>query len=160
MFKIVAVHSVSESESEMEENLMSLETMEESSNSLIPAKSAKVYEKNYSQFMEWRAKNKIITFSENDLLSYFSDLSKTLKSTTLWKYYSILKSTLSIRHKVDLSKYSKLHSLLKRISKGYKPKKSKTFSTSEIRKFIAEAPDSKYLLAKVLINFIIFLRSF
>lgn len=38
--------------------------------------------------------------------------------------------------------------LLKIKSERYKAKKSKTFSTNEIKQFITEAPDVKYLLTK------------
>lgn len=118
-------------------------------NNLLSATSAKAYEKLYSQFMEWKDINKVSSFSETDLIIYFDALSKKLKPASLWKHYSILKSMLSINHKVDMSKYTKLHALLKRKSVGYKPKKAKTFATKEIARFIGEAPDVKYLLSKV-----------
>lgn len=72
-----------------------------------------------------------------------------MKSSTLWTHYSILKSTLNIKHQIDLPKYSKLKSLLKRKSEGYKGKKSKVFSPDELKTFINEAPDIKYLMIKV-----------
>lgn len=116
----------------------------------LPARSAKAYEKLYSQFMNWRDSNFITSFSEDVLNDYFNELiSKNLKSTTLCVHYSILKSTLLVKHNVDISKYSRLHTLLKRKSEGYEPKKSKTFTTKEIKQFIEEAPDDKYLLSKV-----------
>ena len=118
-------------------------------NSLLPAKSGKIYEQTYLQFMEWRAKNSVNTFSENVLLVYFDDLSKKLKSPSLWKHYSMVKSTLYLKHGVDISKYFKLHTFLKRKGEGYQPKKANTFSTDEIKKFIGDAPDIKYLLCKV-----------
>lgn len=60
-----------------------------------------------------------------------------------------MKSTLNIKHQIDLSKYSKLNSLLKRKSEGYKGKIAKTFSPDELKTFINEAPDIKYLMIKV-----------
>lgn len=120
---------------------------------LLPEKSAKKYEKLYSQFMEWREKNKINTFSENVLIAYLDDPVKQLKSTTLWTHYSILKSMLSVKHKLDISKYAKLQAFLKNKSEGYQPKRSKTFSTKEIKEFIEKAPDIEYLLYKVSILF-------
>lgn len=137
------------------ENLTPPEIVEQATraaNNLLPVKSAKTYEQFYSQFMNWRIKNKVSSFSENVLIVYFDELSKKLKSTSLWTHYSILKSTLCIKHKVVISEYPKLIALLKRKSEGYKPKKSKTFSTTEIKQFIGEAPDVKYLLTKVSIN--------
>lgn len=128
------------------------ETMQQettTTNSLIPTKSAKTYEKFYAHFMDWKDKNKFDTFSENVVATYFEGLAKQLKSTTLWTQYSILKSTLFIKQNVDISKYSRLQTLLKRKSEGYKPKKAKTFSTNEIKQFIENAPDMKYLMFKV-----------
>ncbi|KAJ8940418.1 hypothetical protein NQ318_009347 [Aromia moschata] len=46
---------------------------------------------------------------------------------------------------IDISKYKKLHTFLKRKSEGYIGKKSKTFSPEEIRTFVDEAPDNQFL---------------
>lgn len=153
-----------ESDSDIEEKYNPLEEIPPDTartNNVLPAKSAKTYERLYAQFMEWRDTQKIDTFSETVLIAYFDDLSKKLKSTSLWAQYSILKSMLSIKHKVDISSYSALHTLLKEKSEGYEPKKSKTFSTEEIKRFIENAPDNKYLLYKVLkILYLIYLITY
>lgn len=64
-------------------------------NSLLPAKltktEAKTYEKSYSQFVDWRGKNKVgtlYTFSRNFCVAYFDGLTKTLEHdlmNLLWK---------------------------------------------------------------------------
>jgi integrase len=134
------------------ENLTPPEILERAAtttSSLLPKKSVKTYERCYSEFMAWRAKNKVGNFSENVVVVYFDELSTKLKPPSLWTHYSILKSTLSLKHQVDISKFFKLHALLKRKSEGYQPKKAKTFSPNEIKQFIGEAPDMKYLLLKV-----------
>ncbi|KAJ4444868.1 hypothetical protein ANN_06665 [Periplaneta americana] len=118
-------------------------------NNLLPQKSRNMYEKLYVQFMDWRKSKSINSFSEDVLLVYFEELSPNMKSSTLCTHYSILKSTLNIKHQIDLSKYSKLNSLLKRKSEGYKGKIAKTFSPDELKTFINEAPDIKYLMIKV-----------
>lgn len=138
-------------ESEIE-NLTPPEMVEQATratNNLLPAKSAKIYEKLYMEFINWKDQNKASSFSENVLIVYFDQLSTKWKSSTLWKQYSILKLMLSIRHNIDISLYPKLQALLKRKGEGYKPKKSKTFSTNHIKQFITEAPDVKYLMSKV-----------
>lgn len=121
-------------------------------NSELTAKSAKIYEKAYCHFMDWTRRNKINTFDEYVFIAYFEYLSKDLKSTTLWTRYSTLKSTVSIKHQVDISKYTKLYALLKRKAEGYEAKKSKAFTTKEMKQFIETAPDNKYLLSKVMNN--------
>ncbi|KAK5645176.1 hypothetical protein RI129_006476 [Pyrocoelia pectoralis] len=122
-------------------------------NNLLPEKSRKIYEKFYNQFMEWRTKNNIASYSENVLIVYFEELSNKIKSPSLWTRYSIRKSTLNIKNQINIAQYPKLHALLKRKSEGYNGKKSKTFSPNEIKTFINEAPDSNYLLTKVVLIF-------
>lgn len=116
---------------------------------LLPQKSREKYECAYQKFMEWRKNKKIPSFSENVILAYFEEQSKSYKASTLWSQYSMLRSTLSIKNNVDISKYVKLRAFLKRQNDNYKPKKSKTLTSEEIQKFLKEAPDYKYLLTKV-----------
>ena len=89
------------------------------------------------------------SFSEDVVMAYFLELCSKMKSSTLWSNYSMLRSTLSIKHDVDISKFAKLRSLLKRQSEGYRPKKSKILSNAEINKFILEAADKEYLMIMV-----------
>lgn len=75
------------------------------SNQLLPEKSRKQYEKAYQDFMNWKISKSSTSFSEDVLLVYFQELSEKFKSSSLWTFYSMLKSTLSINHNVDISKY-------------------------------------------------------
>ncbi len=61
----------------------------------------------------------------------------------------MLKNTLKIHDDVDISKYAKVMSFMKRYSEGYKSIKAKVFSEDEIRKFLFEAPDIQWLAVKV-----------
>jgi hypothetical protein len=116
---------------------------------LLPHRSKACYNKTYNIFMDWRIRKKITSFSENVLLAYFADIATKYKSSSLWSFYSMLKAVLRINHDVDIEKYAKLRSFLKRQSEGYEAKKSKTFTPEEITKFMANAPDKDYLLHKV-----------
>lgn len=118
---------------------------------LLPSKSRKIYETCYKQFMEWREKNNVNTFSENILLAYFSTLSETFKSSTLWKTYSMLRSMLIIKHNINIASYIKLRSLLKTKSYNYEATRSKALSLSaqDINTFINQAPDEIHLATKV-----------
>ncbi|CAH0552504.1 unnamed protein product [Brassicogethes aeneus] len=120
---------------------------------LLPVKSRERYEINYDKFMKWRTSNKIQSFSENVLLAYFEQLSITMKPSTLWATYSMLKSTISINHDINIASYSKLQALLKRKSDGFKSKKSKVLNSQQINTFLKNAPDRKYLLMKVILIF-------
>lgn len=126
-----------------------LETATNATLGLLPTTSQKKYEIAYEKFIKWRHEHKVKSFSENVLLAYFTEISKTLKASTLWSQYSMIRSTLSIKHNVDISNYAKLRALLKRRSENYVPKKSKTLSNEELQAFLTSAPDGKYLLAKV-----------
>lgn len=126
-----------------------LETAKKLTNSLLPEKSRKAYDKCYQDFITWKMNKKANSFSENVLLAYFQELSDNFKCSSLWSKYSMIKSTLSIYNEIDITKYSKLVSFLKRKSQGYKGKKAKTFSAEHLNKFLNEAPDKLYLSTKV-----------
>ncbi|RZC39413.1 hypothetical protein BDFB_014833 [Asbolus verrucosus] len=61
----------------------------------------------------------------------------------------MLKSTLNIKKNINIEKYPKLISFLKRTKDGYVPKKSKILEIEEVEQFINEAPNDTYLLIKV-----------
>lgn len=119
---------------------------------LIPETSKSIYNKTYATFNEWRLRKNANSFSENVLLAYFTELSAKYKPSSLWSFYSIIKSMLRINHDVDLEKYGKLRAFLKRKSEGFQAKKSSTLTSEEIRKFIDKAPDEAFLLHKVNIH--------
>ncbi|KAB0796248.1 hypothetical protein PPYR_10309 [Photinus pyralis] len=117
-------------------------------NDLVLSKSKNEYQKEYEKFESWRIENKVQTLTENVLLAYFEILSKTYKSSTLWKTYSMLRLMINIRQNVDISKFMKLQAFLKRLSVGFVPKKSKILEYNDIEKFISSAPDMDYLIIK------------
>lgn len=119
---------------------------------LIPETSKSIYNKTYATFNEWRLRNNTNSFSENVLLAYFAELSAKYKPSSLWSFYSIIKSMLRINHDVDLEKYGKLRAFLKRKSEGFQAKKSSTLTSKEIKTFIDKAPDEVFLLHKVNIH--------
>jgi hypothetical protein len=49
------------------------------------------------------------------VLAYLMEKSKTVKSSTLWSTYSMLKLTLNIRDGIDVTKFLKLVPFLKKI---------------------------------------------
>lgn len=117
---------------------------------LLPEKSRSRYEKEYSIFIKWCKENKAGTsYSEDVLLSYFAQISKTKKSSTMWSIYSMLRTTLSVKHNTNISKYTGMIAFLKKQSVGYKAKKSEIFERIEINKFLLDAPDKDYLMFKV-----------
>ncbi|KAJ8915694.1 hypothetical protein NQ315_000628, partial [Exocentrus adspersus] len=113
---------------------------------LLPSKSKNFYEACYKQFMDWRQKNNVNSFSENVLLAYFTNLAEKFQSSTLWKTYSI--TTINIKHNINISKYLKLISFLKRKSVGFRAKKSKVLYAQEVNTFIKEAPNEIHLGTK------------
>jgi hypothetical protein len=79
---------------------------------LIPEKSKRQYDKCY--FKEPCNKNNVKTVSENVVLAYLMEKSKTVKSSTLWSTYSMLKLTLNIRDGIGVTKFLKLVPFLKK----------------------------------------------
>jgi hypothetical protein len=86
--------------------------------------------------------------SENVVLVYLMEKSKTVKSSTLWSTYSMLKLTLNIRDGIDVTKFLKLVPFLKKKSVVYQAKKSKVLTRDQINLFLEKASDENYLLWK------------
>lgn len=61
----------------------------------------------------------------------------------------MLRTTLYINHNVDIAKYLKTNTFLKRENEGYKPKKSSVLTTLQIKNFTTQAPDDQFLFIKV-----------
>lgn len=99
--------------------------------------------------MKWRTDHSIDSFSEDVIIAYLDELSNTMTPSSLWSNFSMLKTILLANHNVDIKKYAKLLEYLKLKNKGYQPKKSNTLCKSHINKFLAEAPNEKYLMTKV-----------
>ncbi|KAJ3665542.1 hypothetical protein Zmor_001033 [Zophobas morio] len=119
---------------------------------LLPAKSRDRYETVYHKFMERKLKNKVNSLSENVMLVYFEELSTTMKPSSLWAIYSMLRATINIKHdKINIATYPKLIALLKRKADGFKSKKSKTLTSKNINDFLQNAPDTQYLFMKVVL---------
>jgi hypothetical protein len=78
--------------------------------------------------------------SENVVLVYLMEKSKTVKSSTLWSTYSMLKLTLNIRDGIGVTKFLKLVPFLK---------KSKVLTRDQINLFLEKASDENDLLWKV-----------
>ncbi|EFA00061.2 hypothetical protein TcasGA2_TC002874 [Tribolium castaneum] len=108
----------------------------EAINKVVPAKSKQLYEKEYSNFCEWRKQKDAKGVDERIILVYISERSKNAKSSSLWAYYSQLKKMLSVKENIDIR---------------HSPKKSKVFSFEEMEKFLDTASDDEYLLQKVVL---------
>ena len=125
------------------------EAAREATYECLPSKSRKLYEKQYDEFKKWCSLKGTQKCTENILLAYFLEKSKTGKCSTLWSYYSMLKSMLLVKSNIDISKFRKLLAFIKRKSDGYSPKKSKILTAEQVQQFLIEAVDEKYLLTKV-----------
>jgi integrase len=116
--------------------------------SIIPNKSKAKYDLAYEKLEKWCEGKNIKHINEKILLAYFEG-KKTLKASTLWTLYSMLRSELSLKRNIDIKKYTNLVAFLKRQSDGYHAKKSNVLSKQNIAKFLIEADDKTFLMAKV-----------
>lgn len=121
---------------------------QESLQNVLPDKSKKKYEKCYEEFVQWKLAKKAIT-SENCLLVFFQEIVDKYKPTTAWSIYSMLKSMIKIKEKIDISKFHSLIPKLKKHAVGHESKKAKVFTAEEIDKYLFEAPDEVHLANKV-----------
>lgn len=129
-----------------------VETNELTTMNQLPEKSRQKYQMAYNTFMDWCSNKNIKSLSENVLVDYFQELSQKYKPLSLWTLYSMLRSTLNMYQNVSLKNYSKLREFLKSYSADNPSKHpSKTFTAEQINRFLTEAPDEKYLVAKVIL---------
>ncbi|KAK4884753.1 hypothetical protein RN001_001024 [Aquatica leii] len=70
----------------------------------LPKKSRNRYKKEYRLFYEWRKQKKFKSVIDNVFLDYLSKKAKLLKRSTLWSRFSMIKTCLSIKENVDISK--------------------------------------------------------
>ncbi|XP_057327935.1 uncharacterized protein LOC130669182 [Microplitis mediator] len=122
-------------------------------NKLIANKSSAVYNLCYQNFVKWKEDKKIKEITESVLLVYFNELTKSLKPSTLWSRWSMLKTQLNLKHSINIDTFHKLKTLLKNNGKGFKPKKSKVLSMNQIKTFLNDATDEIYLAMKVILIF-------
>lgn len=116
---------------------------------LLPEKSQEKYKTVYKDFIDWCDNKKVKCFTENVLLAYFNELSNKYKASSLWTFYSMLRSTLNINKGINIESYSKVRAFLKRQSEKHIAKKAKTFTSEQLNTFINEASDEKNLTTKV-----------
>ncbi|KAJ3661687.1 hypothetical protein Zmor_006074 [Zophobas morio] len=126
--------------------------------SLLPTKSASIYEASYARFLKYCKKRNIKKYSENAVLSYFVELAnvKKMKSSSLWSHYS-MHFICFLDHEpplVDISKYLNLRAFLKKHQReNYQAKKSAVLTKHQFLTFLAKAPDEKYLGTKTVLLF-------
>lgn len=117
-------------------------------NSSLPESSRELYEAMYKTFSEWR-KEKDLEISEDVLVTYFNELAKKYKPSSLWHKYSLLKATIKMNDNIDIANYKKIIIFLREQAKGYEPKPTKVLSEDNIKEFLDKAPDHVYLATKV-----------
>lgn len=81
---------------------------------LLPQKSKAIYEQAYNEFIKWKNAKGANIIEENIVLVYFSELAEKKTRGNLWPVFSMLKSTILVHNNVDISKFEKVRSFLKR----------------------------------------------
>ena len=72
---------------------------------LLPEKSKSRYENVYDLFTRWMDMKKCKTITEDVILAYLAQKSETVKSSTLWSMYSMLKSTILVKKNVNIATF-------------------------------------------------------
>ncbi|CAG9814340.1 unnamed protein product [Phaedon cochleariae] len=115
---------------------------------MIPEKSKERYDIAYRKFENWCEEKKVKHINEKVMLAYFEG-HKSLKASTLWSGYSMLRCEIALEKYIDIKKYTNLLAFLKRQSDGYQAKKSNVLSKEHISQFLMKADDKTFLMAKV-----------
>lgn len=71
-----------------------------------------------------------------------------MSSSLLWSKYSMVKSMLLLHENVDISRFFKVTTFLRKQSVVYEPKKATILTRDDVNRFLKEAPDEQYLLAR------------
>jgi hypothetical protein len=95
---------------------------------MVPPKSRLLYEKEYKLFCEWRKNQKAKGVDENIILAYVLERSRSVKSSSLWSYFSQLKKMLLVKENIDTGRFHQVKTFLKQQCIGHRPKKSKVFT--------------------------------
>lgn len=96
---------------------------------LLPDKSGFRYEKCFKAFKNWCDNKNVKNFTENVVLAYFNELAQNRKPSTLWATYSMLRTTLDINEKIDISNVFKINSIFEKEKCGLYPKEIKRIYT-------------------------------
>jgi hypothetical protein len=72
---------------------------------MVPPKSRLLYEKEYKLFCEWRKNQKAKGVNENIILAYVLERSRSVKSSSLWSYFSQLKKMLLVKENIDIGRF-------------------------------------------------------
>lgn len=115
----------------------------------VPISSKERYEKMYKSFKTWQATKKSANISQSVLMAFFNEMAQKHKPSTLWAYYSMLKTTIRANDGLDIGRYVELLAFLKSKASGYLPVKAGVFSLADIHRFIDNAPDELWLDVKV-----------
>jgi integrase len=117
---------------------------------LLPDSSKDLYLKEYNRFKNWCKEKKCPNYLSSSIIeSYFKELSEQYVPSTLWSKFSMLKKTLLIFDKFELTNWNKISQWLKNQDKYHKRKKATTFSRQEIDLFLEQAPDDSYFIHKL-----------
>ena len=86
---------------------------------------------------------------ENAMLPYCSEKAKLFKASTVWAQYSMVKACVQVHDNVNINKYCKLVSFLKRNSDRYQAKRRKVLARNENESFLLTANDNQYRMIKL-----------
>lgn len=90
----------------------------EAVSTIIPAKSKALYELAYKKFNEWLQSKKTKSVGEKVLLAFYNEKSKTLKASTLWTLFSMLKCMINPRCNENIGEFGCIPETTKRESRG------------------------------------------
>lgn len=136
----------SESESETEITANDAEPMKD-----LPRRSKEKYLQTYQNFMTWKEGRKKDSLVEDVFIEYFTELAGKFKPSSLWAQFSMLKSTMLLYNKIDMSSYRVLLAFLSKNAEGYQCRKTHVFTSKQIETFLVQASDDRFLATKVII---------
>lgn len=113
-------------------------------------KSNSTYVNRYADFNAWKENMKIEATTEKSVIDYLEDMSRKYIPSTLKSIHSILKTMLLVKEKINIENFSDLNEFMKKKTEGFKgTTKSGILSVDNIRDFLNNAPNNKWLASKV-----------
>jgi hypothetical protein len=105
---------------------------------LLPTKSKTTYTKYYADYLAWCLRQEYDHRTEDSASLYLQTESASKKATTLWSYYSGIKSLLLVRDRIDANSWRLPVAFLKRLGVQQTKKKAKVFTRENIRLFLID----------------------
>ncbi|KAJ8680234.1 hypothetical protein QAD02_016021 [Eretmocerus hayati] len=114
----------------------------------LPQRSRVSYEQAYANFISWKALKEVRITNEVVLLTYFEQMSKICAPSTLLCRWAMLEMMIKRHEQIHIDRYPNLKCFIEKKNAKFCSKAVKTFTDTDIKIYLTQAPDHENLDAK------------